>query len=65
MAHGYGNEMKEGRVDGYQQRGPQPPGPRGRTAMEVQDESEIYPMSCLLVVQVYGEGGGWAARIAS
>ena len=40
-------------------------GPSNRTAMVVLDESEIYPMSCLLVVHVYGEGGGWPARIAS
>ena len=31
-------------------------GPSNRTAMVVLDESEIYPMSCLLVVHVYGEG---------
>ena len=59
MANGYGNERKEGSIDGYWQREPQPQALLTLTSMAVPNEFYSTTMSCLLVVQVSGEGGGW------
>ena len=59
MVNGYGNERKEGSIDGYWQRELQLLVPKSPTSMAVPNEFYSTTMSCLLVVQTCGEGGSW------